>query len=339
MACAEDRALLKAVNLEMSDKAVQLRQVQSFFVGGGVHTLSGLPVQERRIAMGASARRVDPNGDHMAGQMYVQRFALSAPRAALPVLMWHGGGMTGSHWESTPDGRPGWLWRFLQQGYDVYVSDAVERGRSSWAMFPEIYREPPLFRSRDEGWHMFRLGPQGGYATLESDRLAFPETRFPIEAFDEFAKQWVPRWADHEELTLAAYSALIERVGPCIVLAHSQGGGFAVAAAQRHPQLVKAVVVVEPAGMPEFNGQLVCPHLALWGDYVEQHTVWKGYRALADRYWAAAREAGLAFESLDLPQAGMAGNSHFPMCDRNSDQIAERIFHWLDRVVPPTSTY
>ncbi len=312
------------------DKAVQLRMIRSFSAGGTTHTLSDLPIQDRQIAMGAATRRVDPNGDHMAGQMYVQHFALSQPRSPLPVLLWHGGGMTGSHWESTPDGRPGWLWRFLQQGYDVYVSDAVERGRSSWAMFPEIYSAPPLFRSKNEGWHMFRLGPVGGYATEAGQRVAFPDSQFPLAAFDAFAKQWVPRWTGHEALTLAAYSELIERVGPCIVVAHSQGGGFAVAAAQKHPDLVKAVVAIEPAGMPVFNGHAACPHLALWGDHIEGHPVWPGYRALADRHWDAARRQGHAFDGMDLPDMGIPGNSHFPMSDRNSDQIAELVFRWLE---------
>ncbi|KGH26238.1 hypothetical protein P353_22475 [Comamonas testosteroni] len=176
---------------------------------------------------------------------------------------------------------------------------------------------------------MFRLGPVGGYATDASKRVAFPNSQFPTDAFNEFSKQWVPRWAGHEELTLAAYSELIERVGPCIVVAHSQGGGFAVAVAQKHPDLVKAVVVIEPAGMPAFNGFPSCPHLALWGDHIEGHPVWPGYRALADRYWEAANREGFTFDCIDLPNMGISGNSHFPMSDRNSDQVSELIFQWL----------
>jgi len=33
---------------------------------------------------------------------------------------------------------------------------------------------------------------------------------------------------------------------------------------------------------------------------------------------------------LDLPAAGIAGNSHFCMLDRNSDRIAELIVDWLN---------
>ena len=54
-------------------------------------------------------------------------------------------------------------------------------------------------------------------------------------------------------MTLAAYGALLERVGPSVVVAHSQGGFFAWRAAQEWPDKVRALVLVEPAstGMPE----------------------------------------------------------------------------------------
>ncbi len=46
--------------------------------------------------------------------------------------MWHGGGLSGVTYETKPDGKPGWLNYFLRQGWDVYISDAMERGRSGW---------------------------------------------------------------------------------------------------------------------------------------------------------------------------------------------------------------
>ena len=46
--------------------------------------------------------------------------------------MWHGGGLTGVTYETKPDGKPGWLNYFLRKGWDTYVSDAMERGRSGW---------------------------------------------------------------------------------------------------------------------------------------------------------------------------------------------------------------
>ena len=314
----------------MADTSISLRAIDSFFVSGGTRTLSGLPVDMRVLAQSAAPRPVDPNGDHTTGQMYVQAFRLAQPRHALPIVLWHGGGMTGVNWETTPDGRPGWLWRFLHAGYDVYVSDAVERGRSSWSTYPEIYESKPIFRTRDEAWQMFRIGLAEGYATDPAQRCAFDGQQFPVDHFDEFAKQWVPRWAGHETITSDAYDALLHRVGPCIVVAHSQGGGFSMLAAQRQPQLVRAVVALEPSGAPSFRStERIPPHLVMWGDYIADHPVWPRYRQTVDQYCAALQEAGGAVEVVDLPQQGIRGNSHFLMMDSNSDALAEQVLAWL----------
>jgi hypothetical protein len=37
-------------------------------------------------------------------------------------------------------------------GNDVYVSDAVERGRAYWARYPEIFKTEPFFRTKKEGF-------------------------------------------------------------------------------------------------------------------------------------------------------------------------------------------
>jgi hypothetical protein len=34
-------------------------------------------------------------------------------------------------------------------------------------------------------------------------------------------------------------------------------------------------------------------------------------------------------EVLDLPKAGVAGNSHMLMMDRNSDQVAQMVQQWM----------
>ena len=41
------------------------------------------------------AARVDPNGTYQTGQMYVQYFLPQNERGSVPLLLWHGGGMTG----------------------------------------------------------------------------------------------------------------------------------------------------------------------------------------------------------------------------------------------------
>jgi pimeloyl-ACP methyl ester carboxylesterase len=249
--------------------------------------------------------------------MYVQYVRLAQPRSRLPILFWHGGGLSGVTWETTPDGRPGWQQFFLQAGYDAFVSDAVERGRASWARYPEIFASEPFFRSRKEGWELFRIGPS---YEVGGRREAFEHTQFPIEAYDQFTMQAVPRWATNDAATQRAYDALVQRVCPCIIVVHSQGANFAFNAAVTAPDKVRAVVAVEPSGAPdparvEAARARGVPHLFVWGDYIDRRD--------------ALREAGARVETLDLPAAGVRGNSHMLMMDRNSDDIARRVEAWI----------
>lgn len=314
----------------MPDAPVLLKSLRSHFLGGREAVASGLPVLRRQVVGNGAARAIDMNGSYCAGQLYVQEYRLAEPRHPHPVLLWHGGGMSGAQWESTPDGRQGWLWRLLQSGYDVFVADAPERGRASWAMYPQIYDAAPIFRSKEEAWHLFRIGPASGYAPRGQPRGAHPGQQFPADAFDTFAKQFVPRWLAHDAMALDAYRELLDLAGPCIVIGHSQGGGYATQLARECPGPIRAVVAVEPTGTPERVDGSLPPQLLVWGDHFDHHDTWQRYRAQTDAYWDALRQAGRRADVLDLPAAGIAGNSHFCMLDRNSDRIAELIVDWLN---------
>lgn len=314
----------------MPDAPVLLKSLRSHFLGGREAVASGLPVLRRQVVGNGAARAIDMNGSYCAGQLYVQEYRLVEPRHPHPVLLWHGGGMSGAQWESTPDGRQGWLWRLLQSGYDVFVADAPERGRASWAMYPQIYDAAPIFRSKEEAWHLFRIGPANGYAPRGQPRRAHPGQQFPADAFDTFAKQFVPRWLAHDAMALDAYRELLDLAGPCIVIGHSQGGGYATQLARECPGPIRAVVAVEPTGTPERVDGSLPPQLLVWGDHFDHHDTWQRYRAQTDAYWDTLRRAGRRADVLDLPAAGIAGNSHFCMLDRNSDRIAELIVDWLN---------
>lgn len=308
-----------------------VREIGSFHVGGRTETLSGLPARDVVFSPGAPSRRVDPNGEFEVEQMYVQYVKLAQPRAKLPILLWHGGGLTGVTWETKPDGKPGWQHFFLQNGYDTYVSDAVERGRASWARYPEIFKTEPLFRTKKEAWELFRIGP-----TYEpgGQRVAYEGHQFPVEAFDQFMKQAVPRWTSTDAAIQRAYDAYVDKVCPCIVVVHSQGGNFGFTAALNAPDKIKALVAVEPSGSPDpakvdlakLKG---VPHLILWGDYIDQNEAWQGYRKAPTRYREALVAAGVKADVMDLPAMGVKGNSHMLMMDRNSDDIARRVHDWL----------
>lgn len=54
-------------------------------------------------------------------------------------------------------------------------------------------------------------------------------------------------------------------------------------------------------------------------------------RAGIDRWQGRIRAAGGTADTLDLPAEGVRGNSHMLMMDTNSDEIAARIQHWMER--------
>jgi pimeloyl-ACP methyl ester carboxylesterase len=318
-----------------SAQAADVKEVGSFHVGGQQLTLQGLPVKDLVYTAGSAPIRMDPNGDFHTGQMYVQYVKLNNPRGRYPLLLWHGGGLTGVTWETKPDGKPGWQMFFINAGHDVYVSDAMERGRASWSRYPEVYKGEPLFRTKKEAWEAFRIGLVGSYETDPAKRKAIPGQNFPLEAFDAFAMQSVPRWVTNDAGTQSAYNALVAKVCPCVILTHSQGGNFGFNATLAAPDKVKALISIEPSGAPNPETANLAsvkgvPHLIVWGDFVDQVDLWgKNLINGSTRYHKAFTELGGKSEWVSLPAKGIKGNTHMLMMDTNSDQVAELVQKWM----------
>ena len=315
---------------------ISVSEVGSFHVGGRQVTLAGLPTREIVFTPGSPPFKVNPNGDFEAEQMYVQYIKQANPKGKYPMLMWHGGGLSGVTWESKPDGQPGWQQFFLKAGHDVYVSDAVERGRASWARYPEIFKSEPFFRTKKEGWELFRIGPTDSYQTDPAKRVKYPDSQFNVAAFDQFAKQGIPRWATNDVATQNAYNELVQKVCPCIIVVHSQGGNFAFNAALKAPDKIKAVIAVEPSGAPDptkvnLSALKSVPHLFVWGDYIDTTPFWKGINTTLGNYSKALKDQGGTSDVMALPALGITGNSHMLMMDKNSDQIAARIQSWIEQ--------
>lgn len=310
---------------------VHVSDVGTFYVGGKQVTLSGLPKTEISTSPGMAPFPYDPNGEFETGQMYVNYVKLVKPAGKYPLLLWHGGGLSGNTWQTTPDGRPGWDQFFMRVGYDVYVSDAVERGRASWSRFPEIYTSPPIFRAKKESWELFRIGPT--YVS-SSQKTAYPDTQFPVAAFDAFTKSAVPRWLTNNTATQQAYDAYVQKVCPCVVIAHSQGTTFAQAAALAAPDKIKALVLVEPSSGPDptkvpLDTVKGIPTLYLWGDHISDDPLWPRFQAVSRRYYEALAKVNKDVEWIELPALGIKGNGHMLMMDRNSDQVAAIVQRWL----------
>src|SRR5580692_2893526 len=73
-----------------------------------------------------------PGKEEMHGAMYVEVMVPKKIRQKYPIVLFHGNGQTGAVWKQTPDGRPGWAYYLINQGYTVYMVDYPARGRSPY---------------------------------------------------------------------------------------------------------------------------------------------------------------------------------------------------------------
>ncbi|MGH9256720.1 MAG: alpha/beta hydrolase [Vicinamibacterales bacterium] len=198
------------------------------------------------------------DGQIRVGQMYVQYQIPENRTQSYPVVMWHGGGQTGTNFMGTPDGRHGWGDYFLQRGYAVYIVDQPGRARSGY--FTDVYgptRRPSTgaVQSRFTAPEKVNQYPQ---ATLH--------TQWPgggiagDEAFDQFFASQVEDMVDlaaMERLNRDAGVALLEKIGPSILLTHSQSGPFGWVLADARPALVKGILAIEPNGPPFYENTVV----------------------------------------------------------------------------------
>ncbi|HEY0295304.1 MAG TPA: alpha/beta fold hydrolase [Bordetella sp.] len=324
---------MAAVLQGCASSGLDVAAIGNYYVGGHEARLSGLPKTSISTSAGMAPFPYDPNGEFETGQMYVNYTRLSHPKARYPMLMWHGGGMSGVTWQTKPDGKPGWEQYFLGAGYDVYISDSVERGRSGWSQFPQIYASAPIFRAKKEFWELFRIGPMGSYKN-SGDKTAYPDSQFPVSDFDVAAMQSTPRWLTNDGITQQAYDEYVQKACPCILVAHSQGTSFAVQAALKAPDKIKALVLVEASSSPDpakvpVAAMASVPTLYLWGDHIADDPLWPRFQSVSRKFYEALSKVDRNAEWLELPSLGIHGNGHLMMMDRNSDQIAGIIDGWL----------
>lgn len=200
-------------------------------------------------------RYVDTDeGQAMFGQCFVRRYSdPSVPRQKLPVVFIHGGGGSLQDFEQTPDGRPGWGVLFAQAGFDVFLLDQAGRGRS-----PRVSRTTGgTGRDTAEVVRLVTRPEDHGMWRTASEHDQWPGSGLPGDpAFDQFfAGHPIERFsaAEREEAMAAtrlAVQELLQKIGPAIVLTHSQGGELGWLAVDDSPELIPAMIAVEPAGPP-----------------------------------------------------------------------------------------
>ena len=217
-----------------------LAQASYFFVGGKIDS--------------------SVEGSPMLGQMYVEYMIPQRLLHPYPVVMVHGGNQTGTNFTGTPDGREGWAQYFVRRGYSVYVVDQVARGRSAY--WSQVYGSLPNSRLSfvEQRFVAPEQAPMWPQAHLHNQ---FPGDGSPGDpSFDQFYASQFPSIASfpqQQQLNRDALVALLDKIGPAILLTHSQSGAFGWPVADARPDLVKAILAVEPSGPPVHDIENIGP--------------------------------------------------------------------------------
>ena len=323
-------------DLKTANSPLVLQAVGSFYVGG------------RTLPMSTDETGLYGGGPLVVDQMYVQYMIPSGHRKP-PVVMIHGGTLSGKSYETTPDGRMGWYEYFARKGFPSYVVDQVARARSGFDQGPfndvragvtAPASQPNLRRvASDIAWVRFRFGAIGG--------VQFEDSQFPVEAAAEFTKQTVPdqtrSFPPLDPSNFIALSELAQDLKGAVLIGHSQSGPYPFETALLNPIGIKALISIEPPGCKSdgYSAEQIAqlahfPILIVFGDHLDTAQQvgpnWMPYfedcKAFIGRVNSAMGKATM----LHAPAAGIHGNSHMIMQDKNNTQIADLIIKWISSV-------
>jgi pimeloyl-ACP methyl ester carboxylesterase len=296
-------------------------------------------------------------GTVQIGQMFVRWEAPAAERYTHPLVLIHGGGGQGTEWDYTLSGKPGWSRMLVEDGFAVYVVDRVGHGRSR--------SHPALLGA---------LGPPVTYETAE--RVFFPDERAEVQTqwpyqtrpgspeVDRLVAGMGPALSDMaygQRVDCERLCALLDLIGPSCLVTHSAGGPVGWLVADRRPDLVKAIVAVEPVGPPFAAipglGKLTWGLTAApmtWSPPVHSAeelldrapsdrripalaelpiAVVSGaaspFAEYADALITFLRLSGAAVTWIELPKLGIGGNGHGIMIEANADETVGPVVAWL----------
>lgn len=299
-----------------------------------------------------SSTEFGPDGQSIHGDHAYVFYQIPARARRLPLVMWHGNGQFSKTWETTPDGREGFQTIFLRRRFKVYVVDHPRRGRAGRSTVPGTI---PAARDDQQWFDIFRVGHWPKY---------FPGVQFASdpETLNQYFRQMTPDTGSFDPVvTSDAIAALFEKIGPGVLVTHSQSGGPGWMTAIRSPN-VRGIVAYEPGSnflfpegetpppMPSSNGALSAvgvpiaqflkltkiPIVIYYGDFIPEaptahrgQDTWRVRLAMARLWRDAVNRHGGDVTLVHLPEIGVRGNTHFPFSDLNNLQIADLMSDFL----------
>ena len=315
----------------------------SFAVGGTVITNPGT----------FDAIKHGPEGQTFHGDHAYVFYQIPSSARKFPLVLWHGAGQFSKTWETTPDGREGYQNIFLRRGFGVYVIDQPRRGNAGRSTVAATITPTP----DEQVWFdMFRIGVWPNY---------FPGVQFSRdpETLNQYFRSMTPNTGPFDIGVISdGVSALFDKIGPGILVTHSQSGGPGWLTAIKN-QNVRAIVAYEPGSnfifpegevpppMPssagtlegvsvplsEFKRLTKIPIVIYFGDNIpEQPTArpgednWRVRLAMARLWRDAVNRHGGDVTLVHLPEIGIRGNTHFAFSDLNNLEIADQMSKFLN---------
>jgi pimeloyl-ACP methyl ester carboxylesterase len=275
-----------------------------------------------------------PPGRVMVDNVYATFQYPTDQKYRYPVVFNPGGGHSARVYDTTPDGREGWLTLFVREGFAVYGVDRVNSGRSANDIcrinavklgLAPVAQLPTMNRySAESAWVTFRWGPR--YGTF------YPDTQFPTEAVEQYYLQLLSNYRDPDETgkMVSGLVALIDKVGPVVLQSWSSSGLLIYLAAIERPDLVKGILALEhgPEAFDRISEDGLrklarIPIINVIADRTPERVA--GARKFEKRMQAAGGD----FTIDVLPEAGIFGNGHTMMLERNNNVIMGRMIDWM----------
>ncbi len=198
-----------------------------------------------------------PPGTIRVNSAYVEEATPANQTFSIPIVLFHGGGHSGTVFRTKPDGDEGWFTSFLRDGFKVLVVDGANRGRAGWDPILRIAAHAGLIDgtdieeantySREAACVAFR---QGMVHPNKSKCIFFGNGQFPKAFHDHYLAYLNPAYRDDEAETehAANIEALSAVIGPFVCLGWSTGGINCAEAMQNDASTlanVKAFISVE----------------------------------------------------------------------------------------------
>ena len=296
-------------------------------------------------------------------QIYAQ-YIIPKNSKKLPIVFIHGGAGTGRVWETTPDGREGFSTVFARRGHPTYVVDFPRRGRAGIPTFvgplgnldgQQIIPATTFAVGDKQAFYSWRLG-----ADFPNH---FPDSKFPKKGMEQFMQGLVPLFSDNNTVIADSIVALLDKIGPAILVTHSQSGIHGWMARFKTDK-VKGIIdfeggnVFPASAVPppmqncagtnlnqgttvtdaEFELLVKTPILVMFGDNQptcpEPNLIRDGQqlRPLFGKTLVNTLNArGGKAQYIWTKEKGIRGNTHFLFLDTNSLQIADFVSAFLKK--------